>query len=99
MWGLGVRLPALFAEAGIGAPDGTDVTGRLGTMADSAAMLAATFRSIAPLAISQGLTTEAARDAWLSEIDTAARVYGDHSAMWPLLIGALKRKQAPTRSA
>jgi SAM-dependent methyltransferase len=90
--GLGVRLPALFAEAGIGAPEATDVTGRLGTMADSAGMLAATFRSIAPLAIAQGLTTEEKRDAWLSEIDTAARVYGDHSAMWPLLIGAAKHK-------
>ncbi|WP_164842438.1 class I SAM-dependent methyltransferase [Actinoplanes solisilvae] len=91
---LGFRLPTLFAEAGIGAPDGTDVTGRLGTMADSAAMLTATFRSIAPLAIARGLLTEAQRDTWLSEIDTAARVYPEHSSMWPLLLGAVKRRPA-----
>nr|WP_221382302.1 class I SAM-dependent methyltransferase [Actinoplanes polyasparticus] len=89
---LGTRLPALFAQAGIGAPDTTDVTGRLGTTADSAGMLAATYRSIAPLALAQSLITETQRDEWLSEIDTAARVYGDHTAMWPLLIGAVRRK-------
>ena len=89
---LGTRLPALFAQAGIGAPDATDVTGRLGTTADSAGMLAATYRSIAPLALAQSLITETLRDEWLSEIDTATRVYGDHTAMWPLLIGAVRHK-------
>ena len=90
---LGTRLPALFAEAGIGAPDETDVAGRLGTMADSAGMLAATYRSIAPVAIAHGLITEDDRDTWLSEISAAERAYPSNSAIWPLLVGALKRKR------
>ncbi len=90
---LGTRLPALLAEAGIGAPDTTDVAGRLGTMADSAGMLAATYRSIAPAAIAHGLLTPDRRDAWLSEIDAATRTHPSVTAVWPLLIGALKRNR------
>ncbi|MEV6488353.1 methyltransferase domain-containing protein [Actinoplanes sp. NPDC051633] len=90
---LGSRLPTLFAEAGIGAPDGTDVAGILGTMADSAGMLAATYRSIAPLAVAHGLIDEAQRDAYPAEVAAAAGQHPSACAMWPLLIGAFKRKQ------
>lgn len=45
---LGHRLPHLFAEAGIGAPDGTEVAGRLERLAGAGAMLAATYRSSHP---------------------------------------------------
>lgn len=89
---LGTRLPALFAAAGLGAPDVTDVAGRLGTMTDSAHMLAATYRSIAPAAITRGLLTTARRDAFLSDIDTATRDHPDCTALWPLLIGAVKHR-------
>ncbi|MGK5684190.1 class I SAM-dependent methyltransferase [Actinoplanes sp. URMC 104] len=89
---LGTRLPALFAQAGLGAPDLTDVAGRLGTMADTAGMLAATYRSIAPLAIEQGLITADQRDAFLSDIDQAGRDRPEVTMMWPLLIGAVKRR-------
>jgi SAM-dependent methyltransferase len=92
---LGTRLPTLFAEAGIGVPDTTDVSGRLGTLADSAGMIAATYRSIAPIAIERGLITEEQRDTWLSDLDAAARTYPAHSGMWPLLVGALKRRTPP----
>jgi hypothetical protein len=89
---LGSRLPALFAEAGAGAPDGTDVAGILGTMADSAGMLVATYRSIAPVAVAHGLIDEAERDAWLAEMTAATERHPATSAMWPLLISAWKRR-------
>jgi hypothetical protein len=84
---LGVRLPALLAEADIGRPDGTDVAGRLEPLATTGLMLAATFRSVAPTAIRLGVLTEGQRDAWLADIATAMRDHGDASLLWPLLIG------------
>jgi SAM-dependent methyltransferase len=95
---LGSRLPALFAEAGIGAPDVTDVAGNLGTMADSAGMLAATYRSVAPVAIANGLIDEAQRDAFPAEMAAASDRYPEYSVLWPLLIGAVKRKGRSGRS-
>ena len=89
---LGLRLPAMFEEAGIGAPDGTDVAGILGTMADSAGMLAATYRSIAPVAIAQGLIDEAQRDRFQAEMAEAAERHPEYTALWPLLIGAWRRR-------
>jgi len=96
---LGVRLPALFAAAGLGAPDGTDVTGYLGTMADSAGMLAATYTSVAPVAMAHGLIDAGQRDAWPARIAAAAAEDPGRGALWPLLIGAFKRRSAePSRS-
>lgn len=89
---IGLRLPALFAEAGIGAPGLTDVAGRLGTMADSAGMLTATYRSIAPLALRLGLITEEQRDRFPADMDDATRAHPDHRAMWPLLVGAVRTR-------
>ncbi|MBL7255633.1 class I SAM-dependent methyltransferase [Paractinoplanes lichenicola] len=89
---LGTRLPAMFAAAGIGAPDLTDVAGRFGTMADTAAMLAATYSSIAPIALEQGLITEDQRAAFLRDIERAGREQGDVGMMWPLLMGAVKNR-------
>ncbi len=48
--------------------------------------------SYPPLAVARGLITEAQRDAFLADMATAERVYPQHSAMWPLLIGAVKRR-------
>ena len=42
---LGVRLPALHAQAGIGAPDGTDVAGQLESLATAAPKWEAVYRS------------------------------------------------------
>ncbi|MBU2666255.1 methyltransferase domain-containing protein [Actinoplanes bogorensis] len=89
---LGTRLPGLFAAAGIGVPDLTDVAGRFGTMADTAGMLAATYSSIAPVALAKGLITEAQRDEFLAAIARAGREQPEVSMMWPLLIGAGKRR-------
>jgi ubiquinone/menaquinone biosynthesis C-methylase UbiE len=89
---IGHRLPALLAEAGIGDPDGSEVSGRMEPFARAAGMLAATYRSVAPAAVSLGLVTESQQDEWLAEIDQAMRDYPDHTAMWPLMIGVHKRR-------
>ncbi|MBM2615798.1 methyltransferase domain-containing protein [Actinoplanes sp. LDG1-06] len=87
---IGTRLPAMFAEAGIGRPDITDIAGKLGTVADTAPMLAATYGSIAPLALEQGLITEEQRATFGAEMQDTIRQHPDHTVMWPLLIGAVK---------
>ncbi|GIJ72646.1 methyltransferase domain-containing protein [Virgisporangium ochraceum] len=89
---LGHRLPTLFAGAGIGTPDGTDVVGRLDPLAAAGGMLAGTYRSVSPLAVTLGVVTTDQRDAWLADIARATTEHGDHSVMWPLLVGAHKRR-------
>jgi hypothetical protein len=51
---MGLKLPGHFIEAGIGAPDGTDVSGHLLPMRVGAQMLAAVYRSVLPLALKYG---------------------------------------------
>jgi SAM-dependent methyltransferase len=76
---LGARLPALFSEAGLGAPDTVDVVCRLGSMTDVVDLLTAIHR--AP-----------ARATWLSGLAAAAHAEPDRAAMWPLLYGAIKHR-------
>ncbi|MFC7527385.1 class I SAM-dependent methyltransferase [Actinoplanes sp. GCM10030250] len=90
---LGFRLPSLFARAGIGAPDGIEVTGRMEPMRASGGMLAATYRSVAPAAVSLGIVTESQRDQWLSDVERSIVDDGDATAMWPLLVGVRKRRE------
>jgi ubiquinone/menaquinone biosynthesis C-methylase UbiE len=92
---VGTRLPQLFAQAGIGTPDGTDVAGRLEPLADAQTMFTAVFRSVLPTAISNAITTEQRAAASLSAIGHDAQHFPDRPALWPLLIGAWKRKSAP----
>lgn len=89
---IGHRLPVLFAEAGLAAPDGTDVAGRLEPLATAGAMLAAVYRSVLPRALSLGLTTEQRSERWFAELARDAAEHAQHAALWPLLIGAWKRK-------
>lgn len=89
---VGARLPQLFAQAGIGTPDGTDVAGRLEPLVDAHGMFAGVFRSVLPTAIAHGITTEQRAAAWLSEIAHDAQRYPDRPALWPLLIGAYKHE-------
>lgn len=92
---VGARLPQLFAQAGIGTPDGTDVAGRLEPLADAQRMFTAVLRSVLPTAIAHGITTEHRASASLSEIAHDAQRFPDRPALWPLLIGAWKRKPTP----
>ncbi|MEV0719225.1 methyltransferase domain-containing protein [Asanoa sp. NPDC050611] len=89
---LGLRLPALFAAATGARPDGTAVAGRLDRMETSAPMLAATYRSITPAGISLGTVTPEEADRFQADIARAAVDQPDHQALWPLLIGAHRRR-------
>jgi ubiquinone/menaquinone biosynthesis C-methylase UbiE len=87
---LGRRLPALLVAAGVGAPGGTDVVGRLEPLAAAKPALEAVYRALLPSALAFELTTEAESAAWLDE---AARPHeGSHHALWPLLVGLHVRK-------
>jgi SAM-dependent methyltransferase len=90
----GTRLPLLFAQAGVGTPDGTDVVGRVEPLTTGRAMLAGAFRSLLPTAIAHGITTEADAAAALAAIDRDASRFADRPMLWPLLVGAWKRKEA-----
>lgn len=94
----GSRLPVLFREAGIGAPDGTDVAGRLAPLSDTSAMLTGVYRSLLPAALASGLTTEEESERWFEELARDAARDGEHAALWPLMIGAWKRKPPPDQA-
>ena len=88
----GARLPQLFAQAGVGTPDGTDVAGRIEPLATGRAILADTLRSLLPAALAHGVTTEARATQVLAAIERDATRFPDYQVLWPLLIGAWKRK-------
>ena len=89
---VGARLPELFARAAIGPPDGTDVAGRLDTFGDAHTMLTGVYRSLMPTAIASGITTDERAAALLAEIARDAARFPDRAMLWPLLVGAWKRK-------
>jgi ubiquinone/menaquinone biosynthesis C-methylase UbiE len=89
----GARLPQLFAQAGIGDPDGTDVSGRIEPLTSGRALFEHTVRSVLPTALAHGVTTEEDAAATLASIGRDADQYPDRPVLWPLLIGAWKRKE------
>lgn len=89
---LGVRLPSLFAEATGALPDGTAVAGRLDRFATSGPMLAATYRSVTPAGIALGTVTQEDADRFQEQLAHAMTDHPDHQALWPLLIGAYRRR-------
>jgi trans-aconitate methyltransferase len=91
---LGARLGELFAQAGVGVPDGTDVAGRLETLASGGWMIEGTYRSLLAAALAHGLTTEAEAGALLAAAARDAEEHPDRPVLFPLMIGAWKRKPA-----
>ena len=91
----GTRLAQLFEQAGIGAPGGTDVSGRIEPLGTGHRMLASVFRSLLPVALAQGVTTKDAAAATLAALDTDATRFADRPLLWPLMIGAWKHKERP----
>ena len=89
---IGTRLPELFAQAGVGHPDGTDVAGRLEPLATGRAILERTFRSLVPTAVAHGIASEAQTADTLAALDRDAARFPDRSVLWPLMVGAWKRK-------
>jgi ubiquinone/menaquinone biosynthesis C-methylase UbiE len=89
----GARLPQLFVQAGVGVPDGTDVAGRIEPLGSGRPFLENTFRSVLPTALAHGVTTETGAAATLAAIGRDAADFADSPLLWPLLIGAWKRKE------
>jgi ubiquinone/menaquinone biosynthesis C-methylase UbiE len=89
----GARLPQLFVRAGAGVPDGTDVAGRIEPLGSGRQFLENTFRSVLPTALAHGVTTETGAAATLAAIGRDAAESADRPLLWPLLIGAWKRKE------
>jgi SAM-dependent methyltransferase len=89
---IGARLPELFAQAGIGAPDGTDVSGHLEPLVEAHSMFSAAYTSVLPTAFAHGITTEQRAAATLSQLARDADRFPSRPALWPLLVGAWKRK-------
>jgi hypothetical protein len=89
----GALLPQFFVEAGAGTPDGTDVTGRVQPLgAGGRAYVEDTYRSLVPAALAHGITTEADSAAMLAELAKDTARFADSPVLWPLMIGAWKRK-------
>ena len=91
----GARLLQLFVQAGAGTPDGTDVAGRIEPLATGRMIMEGAFRSVLPTALAHGVTTEAAAARVLASVDRDATRFPDRPVLWPLLIGAWKRKDRP----
>jgi 2-polyprenyl-3-methyl-5-hydroxy-6-metoxy-1,4-benzoquinol methylase len=90
----GTRAAELFARVGIGAPDGTDVAGRVEPLATGRVVLEQTVRSLLPGAVARGLMTEPQGAAALAAIGGDAERFGERPLLWPLLVGTWKRKAA-----
>jgi ubiquinone/menaquinone biosynthesis C-methylase UbiE len=91
---LAFKLPVLFAEAGIGVPDGTDMNIPMTSLVPFAAMFQTVARSVLPRAIALGITTEARMQSVFRDIEQALTDGRQYSALWPLMVGVWKRKPA-----
>jgi SAM-dependent methyltransferase len=89
----GARLPGLFAQAGVGEPDGTEVCGRLERLATGCTMLERTFRSLLPAALAHGITSEREAAATLAAFSRDVAAFPDSSFLWPSMNAAWKRKE------
>jgi ubiquinone/menaquinone biosynthesis C-methylase UbiE len=95
---VGARLPELFAQAGIGIADGTDVAGRLQRLADAQTLFTGVYSGVLSTAIAHGFSSQQRAAMWRSEFARDVERFPDRPAFWPLLVGAWKRKPRSPRS-
>ncbi|MGZ4296182.1 MAG: class I SAM-dependent methyltransferase [Solirubrobacteraceae bacterium] len=95
---VGARLPELFARAGVGTPDGTDVAGRLERLADAQTLFTGVYSGVLSTAIAQGVSSQQRAAMWRAEFARDVERFPDRPAFWPLLVGAWKRKPESARS-
>jgi ubiquinone/menaquinone biosynthesis C-methylase UbiE len=88
----GHKLPAHFVDAGIGDPDGADVAGVMGSLAQYGEMCRDSYRNLIPYAVRMGLTTEAESESVIEDMKRAEKSAQYYSVRFPLLIGVWKRK-------
>ena len=86
------KLPVYFVEAGIGTPDGTDVSLPMTSLEPFIAHYQALCRSLLPKAIELGVTTQARMQGVFAGIEQAVADERQYSALWPAMIGVWKRK-------
>jgi hypothetical protein len=84
---IGSKLPSLLMQAGIGRPDGTRVDGLLTT---DVSMALSVYQTLLPIALKLSITTEEASRAVIHEWNLEQD--GSRYYLWPLCIGAWKRK-------
>jgi SAM-dependent methyltransferase len=90
---IGHKLPSWFERAGIGSPDGIQVTGTLDRLENLADLLCATYQSYLPNALKFGITTEERRDRFFRKLDEL--LAGDpYYTSGPLVVGLWKQKKA-----
>jgi SAM-dependent methyltransferase len=89
---VGATLPALFAQAGVGVPDGTDVAGRIEPFGVGSRMVASVLHSLLPAALGHGIATARELEAALTALEADATRCPDRPMTWPLMIGAWKRR-------
>jgi ubiquinone/menaquinone biosynthesis C-methylase UbiE len=87
---MGIKLPGFFIEAGIGSPEGTDVTGFLLPIRVCSEMLAAVYRSVLPIALKNGVTTKERSLSFFEDIRKTES--GNCHILWPLLVSAWRQK-------
>jgi SAM-dependent methyltransferase len=87
----GTKLPAHLVAAGAGSPDEIDVAGVLVSMPESDGMCVNIYRSLLPIALAHGLTTEERSGAYLTA--ATAALDDEHTyLMMPNLVGVVRRK-------
>jgi len=91
---IGNKLALHFVDAGLGAPDGTDVTGVTGLLRDYGPRVVAGFRSLLPAALELELVTEAEGNTCLAELGRLIAEGPDCSYSSFLLVSAWKRRPA-----
>jgi ubiquinone/menaquinone biosynthesis C-methylase UbiE len=87
----GLNLPGHLIRAGIGVPDGTDVGGGLLPMREAAGMIMSVYKSVLPLALKLGVTTEERSKQFFAEGAEAISDGGSYALM-PLMISVWKKK-------
>ena len=90
---LGPRLPALFDAGGLGVPDGVDVATFAGLLRDVAPRFEAVYRAILPAALQLGITTRDDAEGWFEAFAREMAAPGAHMVLWPLMVGAWRRKR------
>lgn len=92
---IGLKLPALFVQAGIGAPDGTDIDGELAPLARWAPLMTGAYKSVLPRALELGITTRTAADGFFAAMTRAAAAEGDQRywLLTPTMVAAWKRRR------
>ncbi len=86
------KLPVYFVDAGIGAPDGTDIDLPMTSLEPFVAHHQALCRSLLPRAVELGVTTQERMQGVFRDLEQARADERQYSALWPAMIGVWKRK-------